>query len=450
MMTGFRTRIVIRVMLIVSIACALAYVLVNTRWLFAPIMLSIVLVTLVINLISYIEKTNRSLTSFLLQVRNKEYNTAVRQNRAGASFTALSKAFNDVLKEFERVEFQREAHYQYLQVLTENIGVGIISAEADGRIHLINPEAKKLLQIATLHRLSELRSIHPKLEATITSLKPGERQVIPVVLNNNEMALSVQVRHLRINESNYQVILFQDINRELEDKEEEAWQRLIRVLTHEIMNSVTPIVTLSEAVNQMLREPGGSHKNIHRLGPDDLEDVYGSLDTIESRSKGLLRFVNAYKSISQTPEVVMQKTDLPELLNSINRLMRNQAAEKQIKLEILVEPGTILADRTLLEQVMINLVRNAIDALEPNGEGVIRIAAQRDAGKAIIQISDNGPGIDAEILSKVFVPFFTTKKTGTGVGLSLSRQIMKLMQGNLRLTSEPGKGTMVTLELQTA
>lgn len=450
MMTGFRTRIVIRVMLIVSIACALAYVLVNTRWFFAPIMLSVVLVTLVINLISYIEKTNRSLTSFLLQVRNKEYNTAVRQSRAGTSFTALSKAFNDVLKEFERVEFQREAHYQYLQVLTENIGVGIISAEADGRIHLINPEAKKLLQITTLHRLSELRSIHPKLEVTITSLKPGERQVIPVVLNKNEMALSVQVRHLRINESNYQVILFQDINRELEDKEEEAWQRLIRVLTHEIMNSVTPIVTLSEAVNQMLREPGGSHKNIHRLGPDDLEDVYGSLDTIESRSKGLLRFVNAYKSISQTPEVVMQKTDLPELLNSINRLMRNQAAEKQIKLEILVEPGTILADRTLLEQVMINLVRNAIDALEPSGEGVIRITAQQDTGKAIIQISDNGPGIDAEILSKVFVPFFTTKKTGTGVGLSLSRQIMKLMQGNLRLTSEPGKGTMVTLELQTA
>lgn len=442
MIAGFRTHIIFRVLLIVGITWVLVYAWLHTGWFFAPVILTVLLAGTVVELVFYIERTNRELTTFLLQVRQRDYTSSLRSVKRGQSFVSLSRAFNDVIREFERLDFQREAHFQYLQMLTDNMGVGIISFHPNGGVHLANPEALRILGTTRLVQEDDLKTIHPKIQDCFLSLRSGERRVVSVSIQSHALALSVQVKELRVGESFYRVILFQDINRELEDKEEEAWQRLIRVLTHEIMNSVTPVVSLTEAVNRLLHLPAGDRKLLSSLDADDTNDLYESLATIENRSKGLLRFVNAYKNIAQLPDVALQRVDVVAVLNHVIVLLRNPV--------IYFDPaGPVYAhtDPVLFEQVVINILRNAGDAVRDQEDGRINLTV-RTGEKVVIQVSDNGGGIEPEILSKVFVPFFTTKKNGTGVGLSFSRQVMKLTGGQLLLTSERGKGTIVTLQLQ--
>lgn len=251
-----------------------------------------------------------------------------------------------------------------------------------------------------------------------------------------------------MNEIPYKIMLVQDLNQEMEEQEVDAWQKLIRVLTHEIMNSVTPIVSLTEAVNTMLTDKDGERKELEQLDEEDKADLFGSLETIEKRSKGLLRFVNAYKDLTKTPEIVFAQVDIGGLIKQVLSLLNTELERKKIFLDKSGVGVHLMAkgDASWLEQVLINIIRNAIDALENIESPKIEISAFQDGGDNCIIIRDNGEGMDKETLDNIFVPFFTTKKNGTGVGLSLSRQIMKLHRGSLSVASEMGKGTVVTLQ----
>jgi len=305
----------------------------------------------------------------------------------------------------------------------------------------------QLLGVLRLRNINEVKRINARLFQTIHDLKPGQRQLLRTIIAKKEVHISVQMKELIMNEIPYRIMLVQDLNQEMEEQEVDAWQKLIRVLTHEIMNSVTPIVSLTEAVNTMLTEPDGERKQLEKLDEEDKEDLFSSLQTIEKRSKGLLRFVNAYKDFTKTPEITLSQVDIGDLIKQVLKLLNKELMRSQIELDKTgVTHFTAKADASWLEQVIINVIRNAIDALEHKEEPRIKMVAFQEGNRNCIAISDNGGGMDKETLENIFVPFFTTKKNGTGVGLSLSKQIMKLHKGSLSVSSEPERGTVVVLE----
>lgn len=448
MLKEFRFNIVLRVLLISALAFLLAYVLTNREWFFTPLVLVIAILISIWSLIHYIEKTNKDITHFILSIKQAGFTTSFSSGRKGKTFRKLSLAFNDVIEEFGKINLQRETHYQYLQTLTENIQVGIISFEDSGEIALINPAALQLLGKIHLKNISEIKKINLKLYQVIKALHPGERQLLKTNIGEKGLHLSVQVKQLVMSEVTYRIVLIQDIHQEMEEQEVDAWQKLIRVLTHEIMNSVTPIVSLTEALNTMMADSNGERKRLDQLDSEDKEDLFDGLQTIEKRSKGLLRFVNAYKDFTKTPELLISTLDITSLINHVGNLFTGELERNHISLDRRTVDNKLMAkgDAAWLEQVLINIFKNAIDALENRTNATIEITAQRRNDKTIITVRDNGAGMDAETIDKVFIPFFTTKKSGTGIGLSLSRQIMRLHKGTLTLTSEEDKGTAVMLE----
>lgn len=444
----FRLNIVWRVTGITALALLLSYVLTNKEWFFTPLVLVLLLIISIWSLIYYIEKTNKDLTYFILSIKQSGFTTSFPPGKKGDTFRKLSEVFNDVIEEFRKVNLQRETHYQYLQMLTENIQAGIISFDESGKVELANPAALQLLGTLCLKNIIEIKKINSKLFQVMNDLEPGQRQVFKTIMTKSEMHLSVQVKELSMNETSYKIMLIQNINQELEDQEVDAWQKLIRVLTHEIMNSVTPIVSLTEAMNTMLVASSGERRKLETLDAEDKEDLFSSLQTIEKRSRGLLRFVNAYKDFTKTPELILSQVDIGDLIEQVLSLLGPDMERNRITLEKSGVKDHFMAkvDASWLEQVVINVIRNAIDALENTAVPEIKIEALQKGSKNYISVVDNGQGMDKETLDKIFIPFFTTKKSGTGIGLSLSRQIMKLHKGSLTVTSEPDKGTVVLME----
>jgi signal transduction histidine kinase len=243
-------------------------------------------------------------------------------------------------------------------------------------------------------------------------------------------------------------VSLQNIRGELEETEIEAWRKLIRVLTHEIMNSITPISSLASTVNDLVRRPPSATEGTGSSEPETRIDVIQALETIQKRSEGLLHFVDAYRNLTLIPRPKFRLIRLDELLGRVRRLMDASIREHGIGFEIRVEPETleIAADPELLEQVLINLLVNARQAVEGRPGARIAVTARLDArGRVLIQVTDNGPGIAPENLEQIFVPFFSTKENGSGIGLSLSRQIMRLHDGTISVHSKPGEDTVFTL-----
>ena len=441
---NFRVNVVIRVALILLLCMMLAWVLITTQWFFTPLVLGILLLSVVINLVYYTERTTKKLTQFLISIRQGAFTNTFTGQRNDPLEAGLSSAFNDVIHEFQKISIEKETQYLYLQTLNENIGVSIISYEEDGRVEFMNPAAKVLLKKPYLRTIHEMENIDAKLLQVITSLPSGEKRVVKTFIQDEMQQLSVQVKDFVLHQKNFRLVLLQNINSELDQKEIEAWQKLISVLTHEIMNSVTPIASLSNAINGML----SAQDSFNDLTGEDKEDVISSLKTIENRSKGLVRFVDAYKHFSRVPELKLTSVDLHLLIQRIADLLRPDIKKSglELTLSLVKGPLTILADRDLIEQVLINIVKNAIEAMKSQADGAICITTGRNSGgRKVITITDNGPGISDDILERIFIPFYTTKKQGTGIGLSFARQIMKLHNGDVTVKKPADRGTVFML-----
>lgn len=435
--------------MMVVLAIALAFVLTNTEWFFTPLVISLLFIIVAANLIYYVNKTNKDLGSFLLAIKQGGFTSGFTSGSRGTTYDQLSNAFNEVIEEFRKISIQKESQFHYLQTVNENIGVALISFTSNGEIEMMNPAAKNLLNKPYLRNLNDLKKVDRDLYRVIDNLESGNKELLKIVLDGELVHLSIQAKQFILQEKEFKLVLLQNINNEIEAKEVEAWQKLISVLTHEIMNSVTPIISLITAVNSILQNDEGIKKKIDTLQPEEIEDIYGSLKTIENRSKGLLKFVNAYKDYSKTPEMNPIDFDIIQLIRRIASLLNPDMEEKNIKLSLITSEQKIKtkADAELIEQVLINLIKNAIEVLEGCSNPEIKIFIRKTEDNRVdISVSDNGPGIDHEIIEKIFVPFYTTKKKGTGIGLSLSRQIMKLHNGNISVKSEPGKGTEFSLK----
>ncbi len=310
------------------------------------------------------------------------------------------------------------------------------------------PLQGKCWELQTPDHISIIKKINEDLYELILKLSSGQNEMIKVILKGELMQLSVYASEFKLQEVPHKLVSIQDIKEELETQELESWQKLIRVLTHEIMNSVTPISSLSSAINEMMTEENGTMKSLSKIPAEDVDDMYSSLRTIEERSKGLLKFVSNYKDLTRLPQPVFKNIKLVELFDDVSSLMKKTLDKHKIGFEVFSEGPelAIYADKDMILQVLINLIVNAIDALEKKRNKKIRMTGFRLGEKTFIQVSDNGQGIDRESIDKIFIPFFTTKKKGSGIGLNLARQIMRLHKGSIYFTSEEGKGTTFTLE----
>lgn len=443
---SFKFHVIFRTLLILLVSLALSWVLLNRDWFFTPLVLVIILSGLVANLIYYVEKTSRNLAQFLLNVKQGGFTHSFKSAEEGQN--KLNKVFNDVIEEFQRVSMERESHYLYLQTLNENLGIALISYDQEGKIDLLNPAAKNLLKRPILRHIDDLKEIDDGLLTLVKSLQSGDRKVLKTIIDNQLIQLSIQCKLFKVQDKTFTLLLIQNINEELEQKEVEAWQRLVSVLTHEIMNSVTPIASLSDAFNKLLERK----KSFINFTEEETQDLSDSLKTIERRSKGLMKFVNAYKDFAKNPDLIITHFELDELLQRIIKLFQPDidGARIEVKYQKAKESTSIAADYDLMEHVIINLLKNAIEALRGQEEAVLSIQLSKTNRQVTLKIIDNGPGISPEDMDKVFIPFYTTKKAGSGVGLSLARKIIKLHDGNLLVKSIPNQYTCFTIELEAA
>ncbi len=450
----FRFGVTWRVLLIALSLALWMYLVFRTSYYVSMAILALVIVYQVVRLIRYVEKTNRKLTRFLNSIRYSDFSQAFPDHGLGSSFRELNLAFSRVIEEFKKERSEKEENYRYLQTVVQHIGIGLISFNTRGEVELINTAAKRLFQVPTLRNVKDLKSISEPLFRAVSELQGGNRTLVRVEIKSETLQLAISATEFRMHDDLYKLVSFQNIHSELEEKEMEAWQNLTQVLAHEIMNSITPIASLSDTIHMLLEKNAVKRNGNYAIERESLDDVSEALETINNRSHGLMKFVNSYRDFTQIPEPTFEHFGVQDLLVRVRSLNKGEAQSRNVSIEVEVEPDSleVTADPHLIEQVLINLIKNAFRALEGEDEPrrILLSGRLESDGKVLIQVHDNGPGIKEENLQKIFIPFYSTDPTrkrsrgGSGIGLSLSRQIMRKHRGTLTVQSD-GKGTTFTM-----
>lgn len=442
---NFRLNIILRVVVLGISITLLFYLILSTKLYASIIVLILIIIYQIYSLIYYVEKTNRDLSRFLSAIEHSDFAQTFIDNSLGSSFKNLYQSFNNVILKFQSTRNDKEEHLRYLETVMQHVGIGLISYNQSGEIQFINNSAKRLLKITHLKNISSLSKVSKILTEKLLNLKAGDKETVKIVDENDFIQLIIYATEFKLRDQRYILVSLQNIQSELEEKEMEAWQQLIRVLTHEIMNSITPISSLAATVQTILKTA-----NTDENYPDSesLADVNNAVNTIQKRSEGLIHFVDSYRNLTRIPKPNFQIFQINSLFERIEKLMGKDLADAGIKFSYSVNPYTleITVDPELIEQVIINLLINAKQSLESKKNGEINLTAFLDErGKILIRISDNGPGIPQDVLEKIFIPFYSTKKNGSGIGLSLSRQILRAHGGNIRVSSKPNEETTFTL-----
>ena len=444
---NFKFQITLRILFLASFIYVFFFLLLNSELYVTLIIVAALIIYQVFSLIRFVDTTNRRLSRFLQAIRHADFSQSFSSLGLGSSFRELNESFAEVIRDFQQIREEKEEHYRYLQTVVEHVGIGLIAFYKNGEVELINRAAKRLLRVPRLRNISSLEILSKDLVKTLFNLKAGGRSLVKVHDGNDFLQLAIYSTEFRIRNQMITLVSLQNIQSELEEKEMEAWQKLIRVLTHEIMNSVTPISSLASTVNELLLDmnPNSAHQ---QESEEQLQDVRDAVHTIQRRSEGLLRFVESYRSLTRLPNPKFKTFKINDLFDRVRKLLENQIKEEKIQFEIFVKPDSLelIADSELIEQVLINLLKNGVEAISVRENGRIELKGFMDEyGRVIIQVIDNGIGINKEAREKIFIPFFTTKKSGSGIGLSLSRQIMRLHKGNISVSSEPNQGSCFTL-----
>jgi len=452
----FRIHVIVRLTLLVLTVVSGIALFAWSASIPSVILIGIAAVYQLFSLIRYVEKTNRDLARLLQSIRYSDFTQSFNSGDRGEAFSELSGAFRSVVDDFKAVRREKEESFQYLHTIMQHVGIGLISFKTSGEVSLINSAAKKLLRVPYLKNVEKLRSISETLTDALLTIGNSEKRLVKLTLDGELLDLSIYGTEFKIGGELYRLVSIQNIRSELEDVEVAAWQTLTRVLAHEIMNSVAPIASLATTADSLLEDIGKADATTDL---EHLNDVRGAVSTIARRSEGLLNFVQAYRSVTRVPAPDKKRFRVTDLVRSVSDLMHPMTDELDVSFECSVDPDDLelFADREMIEQVLINLVKNASEAAKEgalvegqNGErqvsdANVRLKAFVDGrGHTIIEVTDNGPGIPQDILEKVFVPFFTTKKEGSGIGLSLSREVMRRHGGSILVTSGTN-GTTATL-----
>lgn len=395
-------------------------------------------------LIYYVKRTNRDLSRFFVSFRNKDSSVNFEGKALGKSFSALYDNMNLILQEYSNLQQEREAQFNFFVNAFQQVPVGILVCNSNGDVRLQNKALQLLLKTVPFQHIKSLNTFREGFVSFLENIKPGQGDMISVAQGGNMLKVSIRVNEFIVRTESLRLYIFQDVTSELEHAEIESMQKMVRVLTHEIMNSVSPITLASASLIRQYEDKAGE------LPSDEAaQENLAALNAIHKRSKGLKNFVEQYRQLTRLPQPVFETVELRILFSNLELLLRDQLQQKNIawEHEVVPENLTLLADEKLLEQVMINLVKNSIEALDGFTAARIRLTAVKFGDHTIIQVEDNGKGIPAELIDQIFTPMFTTKPQGTGIGLSLSRQIIHMHRGNIQVNSEPGIKTVMTVRI---
>jgi len=378
-------------------------------------------------------------------IKFDEITQTFRTDNSGHSTIQFCNYLNESLNKLKFSRREKDSEHQFFKNIVQHVGIGILTFDEEGLIQIINTAAKRLLKVDRADKLDDLREVDSSLVDSFKKLKTGGRELLQLKTGDEVVQLSFYAIELTLRGKPMKLISMSNIQTELEEKEMKAWQDLVRVLTHEIMNSVTPISSLATVVEGELEAKIKKSELI--LQKEEAEDMHLSLQTISKRSAGLIRFVKEFKNLTHVPKPRLVEVEIKTLLEELAMLHKKELADHSIVIELKVQSDDlkVSADKTMIEQVLINLIKNAIQAFDAQQDRKIIISGYSNEGHVIISVKDNGNGIDPDAVEKIFIPFFTTKKTGSGIGLSLSRQIMRQHGGQISVKSKLGEGTEFVL-----
>ncbi|WP_422358952.1 sensor histidine kinase [Reichenbachiella sp.] len=420
----FTLYIIVRILLILVNLIGVVYLHNRGDLFYTLIFLGVLVVLQTISLIGFVNKTNSELAKFILALRDTDYTTKFPKAE-NESFGILYERFQSTLDFYKKKETKYEAQFLFIQELIDNIETGLMSFDENGKVTLINQVARKMRTDYKFESDKGLVSVLNKVnDSQIIAGQNSEGQKVELLVNKSSFKLLDEPQS---------IFTFKDISSSLESKEIESWQKLIRILAHEIINSLTPITSLSETTLLILKK--SKHEN--------LVDIELSLRTIRDRSEGLLTFMEDYRKLVKIPQPKFETFQIKEKIDGILHLFQNQL--DKIEVTENYESKELTADPILLEQVLVNLLTNSLQSLENSNNKSITISYSAQSSWMRLVVRDTGCGMDQETLSKALIPFFTTKNSGSGIGLSLVQQILNLHRGRVEIDSKEGEYTQVVL-----
>lgn len=442
-------KIIIRVLCITFTAFGLAYFSIN-KHLDYGIYISIILCFQVVGLIKFLNKTNRRIAFFFEAVENDDSAIHFPVYTKDKSVKDLHKSLNRVNFLIQKIKIENRQQEQYYHSILEQAAVGLLTLNEKGHILLANKTAKILLNYEQLTHIEQLKRVHEKLFSLMSQLKPFDQKLTSITNERETIQLTIRSKPIMVGNENLILVIIQNINNELDEKETDAWIKLFRVLTHEIMNSIAPITSLSETLSTIYTK---DTKAIlpSELSKKDIKKTIKGLDVIKDQGKDLTNFVESYRTLTKIPKPEKEIVFVETLFSKIRILSSQEVGFQDIKFEVSIKPNNleIYADEKQIIQVLLNVVKNAIQSInKKSNQGLIQLKAKKDEhNNLIVSVTDNGLGIPLEIQDQIFIPFFTTKEEGTGIGLSLSKHIMRIHGGSLRVSFTSKTSTTFSLKL---
>lgn len=440
----FYTRIVIRIILIFITGFIFLNILEFPNLLYVKALFILLTIAQLILLIRFLNRINQKLSLFFESVKTEDYNIVFKNNKNSGEFKELNFQLDKLSKHFKNVLLKREEQNEYFRAVIEHVGVGIFAFDSAGSIRFINSEALSLFGLSRLKNINALDFSHKNLCSFFQNLIPQHQQLLELKRGNEMLQLAAKVTCYKIANEELNLVSLQNIKPELDLKETETWQKMIRILTHEIMNSVSPITSLADSLSTLLKKNPESNDKLR-------SKLDKGLTTIKNRGEGMMDFVRKYRNLSVLPLPQISKILLKDLLNELVILFEESFEKNTIKFECEIEPDnlTLNADREQIEHVLINLIKNSIWAVQEVKEKNISVKAYMSANNSIhIEVLDSGLGLEDEILDKIFIPFFTSRPDGSGIGLSLAKQIMLMHGGSISAHTFEGKGALFVLIFQ--
>lgn len=439
---NLRSPLVTRIAILLATVFALAYAVADSFNIIITLALVGATLFQVSHLIKEFDESNKNIASFLDAIRFDDLSFSFKTDSNDPGVQRLHNELNEAIGHLKTSRSERDSEYQFFKNIVQHVGIGLLTFKKDGSIQIMNTAAKKLLRVSQAKHIDDLRPVSEVLVEAFLKLKTGGRELARLVLSDETIQISIYAIELTLRGEVIKLISMNNIQSELDEKEMEAWQNLVRVLTHEIMNSVTPISSLAGVVEGELQSR--MDQPTATFNKEEMEDMHLSVHTISKRSAGLIHFVREFKNLSQRPQPNLTTIPVKKLLGEMAVLQKKELIDSGITIAIILDPDDLVisADKSMIEQVLINLIKNAMQAFSNQEKKEILLKGYLDEKtRPVISVSDNGDGIDPEALERIFVPFYSTKKTGSGIGLSLSKQIMRQHEGRITVKSKLGEGT---------
>ncbi len=437
--------ILTRVLLLLLTLCAAAFLLVQ-QWYVYEILVLPVIIYQVFDFYSYHKQAQREVEQFVESIHYRDFSRNFNVTQAPDDLKELRRGFNEINSAFKLISKEKETQYQYLQKILELVDTGIISYETEtGEVVWMNESLKRMLLLPYLKSIHSLQKRDALLYEQVIRLQPGNSHVATVHQDKNMFKILLSATAFQTEGKKFQLVAFQNINEALDATESQAWKKLLSVMTHEIMNSVAPISSLADTLKNRLQESVQFLDNSNGV----VEDLEVGINTIKRRSEGLLKFAEVYRNLNKITNPTLKHVFVRDLFENMHNLMQPTLNQKGIEMEVILKDPdlAIEVDPNLIEQVLINLIVNAIEAVKESEQPrIVLSAVQSSSHKLAVKVSDNGYGMSEDVMNNIFIPFFSTKKNGSGIGLSLCKQIMMLHKGNISVQSVEGKGSVFTLQ----